>query len=215
MDNNAFIFWNGPTPSLLFNETSKITFKGANVCNIRKDIDIQDLWAYIQTYYRSLTPETLCKNICTLKVKDIKNLKRGEGYPLVVAKNEGGEYKKPTTHAAIPFNYENIKEQNGFNKLNAGRFLACLNLAGCYSSRYLPTDVFEAGRFFKENFSGNEKEVLERYCDFHSLNIDEFLTYYKNICETQRNKCERSPPVYKKKISTIDVLVGTFLHLTK
>ena len=52
IDKSSFIFWNGNKPSLEYVKTDKITYRGENVLDIRKDINIVDLLFYIQASYR-------------------------------------------------------------------------------------------------------------------------------------------------------------------
>lgn len=209
MDNNAFVFWIGPRPSLIFRESTRITYQGVNVCKIRKDIGIQELWAYIQSFYRSITPEALLKNICSLKPKDIITLTRGNESTVVFTKHE--EHVSIDKSGEFPFQYK--RELTGFNEPNAGRYLACLVLSESYPSCFLPIDLLEATEFYKENFTGNVSEVLEKYCTLRSLDSTELLSYYRHICETRRQEC--TPPVKEKTKGTIGVLVDTFLHLTR
>lgn len=179
--------------------------------SMRTDVDSETLLMYIFTFYRVLEPEFLCRNLKTMAKADIINMHAAKVTRLQVTENNPNLAKKG---AAIPFDYQKAKEESAVNRPQAGRLLACLILSKSYSEQYLPYDPFEARHFFKENFKCTESDALDKYCLCRDVKKEELLSYYRNIAETNRVK---SLTVYKepKRTSTSDLLIATFLQLTK
>lgn len=193
-------------------ESNKITFKGENLMELRPDVDENSMLIYILAFYRILTPDFLYNNLKTMSISNIEKL-----YPAKINKiqhNTNTELSRYKSGAAIPFDYQKLKEKNAYEKPQAGRMLACLVLSKSYLNHFLPYDPFEAKYFFDENFKGNVDDVLHRYCVLRDVNEDELLAYYRNIAESNltRSLGVKNEP---KKHSTLDMLTATFLQLTK
>lgn len=190
---------------MVYQDSDKITYKGTNILSIRKDIDNNDIKLYVNSFYRIIEAQALYKNISTLPVQQIKNLKAANARPSVSTNKDLPAITKTT----IPFNYTNIKEQVSFKLTHAGKNLACLILSETIAPERLPFDYMEAKIFFKSNFKDDIKSVFERYCKHNNIKPSELLQYYEN-------KKQRLPDSKKTtKPKTTDSLLKAFLQITK
>lgn len=211
IDSESIVFWRNGSPSLEFMETEEITYKGENICVMRKDLEIRAIWVYILTYYKILSPQTLFNNIKCIKKKDMDNLFAGRMGKAIVVDNSNS-YKP--LHK-VPFDYQALKEKGAFSKQNAGRYLACLRLAKSYEAQFLPYDPFDARHYFEENFKEPIEEVLDKYCEARHEDKEKLLSHYRNIAERNRSKFYFQEKTTTTKFSTVNLLAKTFLHIAK
>ena len=87
MDEESFIFWNDPKPSIHFNYVDKVTYKRVNVLQLRTDIPKIDLLNYINAYYRVILADSLLKNLQNLDMSSIRHLRQYNGFPSMAFKN--------------------------------------------------------------------------------------------------------------------------------
>ena len=82
--------------------------------------------------------------------------------------------------------YTRCNNNIAFNKINAGRMLACLILSETISPNVLPFDPFEAQLFFNNHFKGSKTEVFKRYCEYHEQDPDKIMDYYRRISKIEK-----------------------------
>lgn len=217
IDSQSFIFWIDGLPFLDFKETDQITYKGENILNMRPDIDKKLLLRYISAYYRHFQADTFVKIIKESAVSQIKRLSHTGNNPAAVAENNVASISRPKENNFVPFNLEKSREIGTFQKPNTIKILAYLVLAERYSKDRIPIDLTEANIFFKNNFKGDKREVLDKCCKYHNFDPEEILSSYSNTIKSINYYALYNDVIksQKNRNSTINVLFDVFNKITQ
>lgn len=108
------------------------------------------------------------------------------------------------------FDYNKHKENQIFEKSFTGKYLAYKVLSLTVPKIVMPVDTLAIDIFYKTNFKDSPKDVFERYCKFHELDMDETLGIYRSTL-----KWNLIYSSYKKQNPTkkVECLAEVFLRL--